>query len=68
MSELKMILDRAIKDKEFERTLRENPVEAMRQAQVESTPAKVAALHAAAHALAEAYKVFGETIIVHPMD
>ena len=59
MSDLKTILNRAMNDDEYARTLREDPAGAMTQAGVEATPEKIAALKASMDSLAEAHKTFG---------
>ena len=59
MSDLHKILNRAINDEQFAKTLKENPAEAMKQVGVEATPEKVAALKSSVSALATAQKAFG---------
>jgi hypothetical protein len=58
MSDLKTILDKAMTDPAFGKTLQQDPAAAMKQAGVEPTPDKVAALKSSVDSLTAAHKAF----------
>jgi hypothetical protein len=58
MDDFKKILSKAISDPEYGNTLVHNPEEAIKQAGVESTPEKVAALREAVGSLVKTHKAF----------
>jgi hypothetical protein len=59
MDDLHKILDQAIKDEHFAKTLKTHPEEALKKAGIESTPEKLTALHAAVDSLQKAHAAFG---------
>jgi hypothetical protein len=63
MDDLRKILDRAIKDEHFVKTLKTHPEDALKEAGVASTPEKIAALHAAIDSLKKAHAAFGGKLL-----
>jgi hypothetical protein len=61
MSDLHKILTKALSSPSYAAALKENPEQAMRDAGVEPTPEKVAALNDAVASLAKANEFFGGT-------
>ncbi|MEO7142528.1 MAG: Os1348 family NHLP clan protein [Bryobacteraceae bacterium] len=62
MNDLQKILSRAISDDKYAKTLHDNPEEAMKQAGVEATPEKVAALKSSVASLKGAHAAFGGAV------